>query len=371
MTFALTEDQTLLKDTADSFFADKAPVMAFRALRDSAGTSDPALWGEIGAMGFAGALIGEEFDGTAMGFRSLALVLEAQARTLGASALFQTGWVAAPAVGMLGTAEQKAHWLPKIANGQVTFALAWDEGPHHKASGHSARFDNGTVTGTKRFVPDGGMADQLLVAVSTNDGGVGLAMVSGDAVGVSRTPLHGVDSRDLADIEFASAPAQLLGGAAVSQSHLDGLLDIARAGVCAEMLGLASACFTMTHDYLQTRTQFGQLIGSFQALQHRAAAMLVEMELSRSCVVAALDAVDKAAVGQLDSAKLAEAVSLAKARAGDTLHLVTNETLQFHGGIGMTDAHDSGLYIKRARVLEALYGSSAFHRDRWAALNGY
>lgn len=371
MTFALTDDQTLLKDAADGFFADKSPVSAFRALRDAAATADPAFWGEIGEMGFAGALIDEANGGTAMGHRALALVLEAQARTLAATALFQTGWVAASAIAAIGTEAQRAEWLPRIASGDTTFALACDEGPHHRPLTQSTRFADGSVSGAKRFVPDGAGSAQLLVAVTTADGAQGLALVAGDAKGVTRRTLHGVDSRDLADIEFDMAPAVLLGDGAAGQDRLDMLLDIARAGVCAEMLGLMQACFTMTHDYLQTRTQFGQLIGSFQSLQHRAAAMLVEMELTRSCVIAALDAVDQAVAGKLEPRKLAEAVSLAKARAGDTLHLVTNETLQFHGGIGMTDAHDSGLYIKRARVLEALYGSSAFHRDRWAALNGY
>jgi alkylation response protein AidB-like acyl-CoA dehydrogenase len=370
MTFSLNEDQTLLKDAADGFFADKAPVSAFRKLRDAKTTLDTELWEEVGAMGFAGALIGEDHGGTAMGYRALALVLEAQANGLGVSPLLQTGWIASQAIYMFGDADQVATYLPKIAAGETTFALAWDEGPHHKAGTPSARFENGTVTGTKRFVPDGSHADMFLVGVAC-EGGTGLALVDGSASGVARTALNGVDHRDLADVTFDKAPALLLGGKGRDQAHVDGLLDIARMGVVAEIMGLTKAAYEMTLDYLKTRTQFGQLIGSFQALQHRASAMLVEMELSRSCVVAAFDALEKASLGQLDGQKVAGAVSLAKARAGDTMHLVTNEMIQMHGGIGMTDAHDSGFYIKRARVLETQYGSSAFHRDRWAKLNGY
>jgi alkylation response protein AidB-like acyl-CoA dehydrogenase len=370
MTFALSEDQTLLKDAADGFFDDKAPVSAFRKLRDSATTSDPALWGEIGAMGFAGALIGEDHGGTAMGYRALALVLEAQAKGLGVSPLFQTGWCASQALYMFGDAAQIGEHMPRIAAGEAVYALAWEEGPHHKASVPSARFDNGIVTGTKRFVAEGSHADILLVAVAC-EGGTGIALVTGGAAGVTRTTLHGVDNRDFTDITFDAAPAILLGGKGRGQDHVDGLLDTVRMGVVAEMMGLTKAAYEMTLDYLKTRTQFGQLIGSFQALQHRASAMLVEMELSRSCAVAAFDALEKAALGQLDCQKLAAAVSLAKARAGDTMHLVTNEMIQMHGGIGMTDAHDSGFYLKRARVLETLYGSSAFHRDRWAKLHDY
>jgi alkylation response protein AidB-like acyl-CoA dehydrogenase len=370
MTFSLTEDQTLLKDAADGFFTDKAPVSSFRKLRNAKATLDPELWEEVGAMGFAGALIGEDHGGTAMGYRALALVLEAQAQGLGVSPLLQTGWIASQAIYMFGDADQVANYLPKIAAGETTFALAWEEGPHHKAGSPCARFESGTVTGKKRFVPDGSHADVLLVAVAC-EGGTGLALVDGKAAGITRTVLSGVDHRDLADIAFDKAPALLLGGIGRDQAHVDGLLDIARMGVVAEMMGLTKAAYEMTLDYLKTRTQFGQLIGSFQALQHRASAMLVEMELSRSCVVAAFDALDKASKGQVDSKKVAGAVSLAKARAGDTMHLVTNEMIQMHGGIGMTDAHDSGFYIKRARVLETQYGSSAFHRDRWAILNGY
>jgi alkylation response protein AidB-like acyl-CoA dehydrogenase len=192
-------------------------------------------------------------------------------------------------------------------------------------------------------------------------------LVASDAPGVTRHALAGVDARDLADVTFdqvAVSDGTYLGGKPLDDATLDLVLDYGRIGLCCEMMGLIGATFDMTHDYLKTRTQFGQLIGSFQALQHRAAAMLVEIELTRSCVVAAIDAIDR-------GKGVGEAVSLAKARAGDTLQLVTNETIQMHGGIGMTDAHDSGFYLKRARVLETVYGSSGFHRDRWAKLNAY
>ena len=370
MTFALTEDQALLKETADGFFADKAPVTLLRRLRDAGATSDPALWSEVGALGFCGGLVPEEHGGTAMGFRATALALEAEARTLGASPLFQTGWIAAAALTQAGTREQKARFLPKIAAGEIRFALAVDESAHHRPGAVQARCEMGRLSGLKRFVVDGAGADWLLVLAHVG-GGTGFALVDATAEGVTRTPLAVVDSTDRADIRFENVAAEMLGGGALRPAVIEGILDVARAGVAAQMLGLMDACFRMTVDYLQTRTQFGQLIGSFQALQHRASNMLVEMELTRSCVVAALAALDRAAVGELDGTRLAEAVSLAKARAADTLQLVTNETIQMHGGIGMTDAHDSGLYLKRARVLEALYGSAGWHRDRWARLNGY
>lgn len=371
MTFALNEDQTLLKEAAFGFYGDKAPVSAFRKLRDAGQTQDPDLCEEIGAMGFLGALIGEEHGGTAMGYRALALVLEAEAVGLAPSPLLQTGWIASQAIYMFGDKDTQATYLPKIAAGELTCTLAWEEGPHHQTTAFKTRFNDGKVSGTKRFVPDGNLGDLFLVAVSLEDGTNALALVEGTSSQVTRTPLSSVDAHDLAHVSFENAPAILLGGKGQTQSAIDGFLDTARMGVCAQMLGLTKAAYEMTLDYLKTRTQFGQVIGSFQALQHRASAMLVEIELSRSCVVAGFDALQKASDGQLKPEKLAAAVSLAKARAGDTMHLVTNEMIQMHGGIGMTDAHDAGFYLKRARVLEAQYGSSAFHRDRWASLNGY
>jgi alkylation response protein AidB-like acyl-CoA dehydrogenase len=374
MSFSLNEDQTLLKDAADGFFADNAPVTAWRKLRDAKETYDPALWQEIGAMGFAGAMIGEDHGGSAMGLRAMSLVLEAQASTMGASPLLQTGLVCANAIMLLGDASQKDYCLPKIATGEVSCAFAIDEGAHHRPD-HiqttATKTEGGwLVTGSKAFVPDGTGADWLFVVAKLEDGlgdALGVFVIDRQAKGVTRTPRASVDGRDFADIAFDAtfvADFMLLNQGPVDAAALEKLLDMARLGICAEMLGLTKAAFDMTLDYLKTRTQFGQVIGGFQALQHRAAAMLVEMELTRSCV---LDAIVQVEAGK----SVPEAVSLAKARAGDTMHLVTNEMIQMHGGIGMTDAHDSGFYIKRARVLETLYGSAAFHRDRWAKLHDY
>ncbi|GIU66749.1 acyl-CoA dehydrogenase family protein [Candidatus Phycosocius spiralis] len=374
MTLSLTEDQALLKDVADGFFADKAPVNAMRAMRDSQSTFEPALWAEIGAMGFAGALIDEAYGGSGMGMRAMGLALEAQARTLGTSPLFQTGLIGAIAFDFFATPDQKAQYLHLIGSGQLRLALAFDEGAHHAPSQIATRAvktaSGWQIEGKKRFVQGGNHADLLLVCARIDEGSaqdLALFLVDPKAKGVAVTPRESVDSRDWADISFTVAEvmdAACLGGGVLDPAKLDLMLDYCRLGICCEMLGLISACFDMTHEYLKTRTQFGQLIGSFQALQHRAAAMLVEIELTKSCVVGAFEALETGKdVGQ--------AVSLAKARTGETLQLVSNETIQLHGGIGMTDAHDSGLYIKRARVLEAQFGSSAFHRDRWAKLEGY
>lgn len=365
MGFALDEDLGLLRDTAEGFFAEKAPLSAWRALRDAGGGMDESLASETAALGFAGTLVGEDYGGSGLGFRAMGLILEAQGRTLAATPLLQTGLIGAGALALFGTDEQKALWGPGLADGSIRIALACDTGPRHAGAVTvgTVSADGRTVTGAARFVPDAGGATHLL-APARRDGEVVLALAPRAAPGVTLAPLVMADHRDWADVTLAGADIADGGVLACGPDGLERLLDVARAGVAAEMLGLMSAAFAMTHDYLQTRTQFGQLIGSFQGLQHRAAQMLVEMELTRSCVLHALIRLDEGADAR-------EAVSLAKARAGDTLHLVTNETIQMHGGIGMTDAHDSGFFLKRARLLETLYGSAAWHRDRYARLAGY
>ncbi len=376
MSLALTEDQQLLKDSARGFFADKAGVANLRANREARRPYDEALWSEIVAMGFPGALIPEAHGGSEMGFRAMGVVLEAAGRTLAASPLLQTGLVGASAFLIAGEPAERDAYLARIAAGDITVALAVDEAAHHdpvKIALAARRTGSGwSLSGTKRFVADGGTADLLIVAARTagqpgDAHGLTLFYVDAHAPGVTRRPLAAVDSRGYADIHFDAVAvdgSQILGIVDEGMAPLERLLDVSRIGVAAEMLGAIDSAFEMTMDYLKTRTQFGQLIGSFQALQHRAAKMLVEIELTRSCIVAALDALDNGAND------IREWASLAKARAADTLHLVSNETVQMHGGIGMTDQHDAGLYLKRARVQEALYGSAGFHRDRYARLMG-
>jgi alkylation response protein AidB-like acyl-CoA dehydrogenase len=241
-------------------------------------------------------------------------------------------------------------------------ALAIDEGPHHNPEKVETTFKDGKITGKKVFVLEGMAAGIIIVSGKNAKGELGLYLVRGDDKGVKRQRLSLADSRGAANIEFAGAAAEPLSGGAAT---LEKVLDRVRAGLAAEMLGSATQAFETTLDYLKTRVQFGQVIGSFQALQHRAAKMFTDLELSRSTVEAALAAIDS------DSPDVPELVSLAKAKMGDTYHLVSNEMVQMHGGIGMTDAHDAGFYLKRARAAEAAFGNQAFHRDRYARINGY
>jgi alkylation response protein AidB-like acyl-CoA dehydrogenase len=369
MAFVLSEEQQMLRDSALAFAAEKLPVSQLRSLRSKGEAFDKAAWKEMAELGFAGVLIPEEFGGSGFGYVGLGQVLEAQGRTIASSPLLSTALIGASALLLAGSEKQKSEYLPKIASGDLIVALAVDEGPHHDPS-HLAltakKSGNGySLSGDKRYVVNGGEADLLIVAART-DKGLTLFLVPGNAKGVTRTTLKTLDAHSAANIAFANTEADaVLGSLDEGAGVLDSILDRARIGLAAEMLGASEAAFEMTSGYLKVRKQFGQLIGSFQALQHRAAIMFTELELTRSCVAAALEALDR------NANNISELASLAKARAGETLHLVSNETVQMHGGIGMTDAHDSGLYMKRARVLEALYGSEAFHRDRYARIGGY
>lgn len=354
----LTEEQTMLRDMAREWADNESPVTAFRKMRDAAPAEmfDTEAWKAQAEMGWAGILVPEAHGGVEMGFVSLGSVIEQLGRNLAATPLAATA--AATAAIMLGGSEaQKAAWLPRIASGEVIATLAVDEGPRFNPVG-STFIGNGKITGTKEFVAEGDSAG--LFVVSATDG---LYLVSGDDAGVKRSARHMADSRSHAQVVFDGAAAEKLadGGADL----LGKVTDRAAAATAAEMLGMAEAAFAQTNDYLKTRVQFGQVLASFQALQHRMAKMFTELELMRSAVEGAFEAIDA------DRPDVPQAVSLAKAIAGDTLNLVSREMVQLHGGIGMTDEHDAGFYLKRARVLETMWGNASWHRERFARLGGY
>jgi alkylation response protein AidB-like acyl-CoA dehydrogenase len=375
----LTEEQSMLRDAARTWTQEKSPVSAFRKMRDSGQplNYDPAAFAEMAEMGWTGVIIPEEYGGSDFGYLSLGLVLEETGRTLTASPLLSTALAAASALILGGSAAQKEAWLPKIAAGETVGTLAIEEGPHHapeKVALAATKSGGGySLSGKKTFVLEGMAAGVFIVSARTSGksgdkDGVTLFLVAADAKGVSRKALKLADSRGAAIVEFANVEVgadAVLGEVDKGYALLEKVLDRARAGLSAEMLGSAIQAFETTLDYLKTRVQFGQVIGSFQALQHRAAKMFTDLELARSCVEAALAAIDN------DSPDVPELVSLAKAKVGDTLHLVSNEMVQMHGGIGMTDAHDAGFYLKRARAAEATFGGQAYHRDRYARINGY
>ncbi|MBA3812020.1 MAG: acyl-CoA dehydrogenase family protein [Caulobacteraceae bacterium] len=375
----LTEEQSLLRDAARTWTQEKSSVSAFRNMRDAALPLgyDPATFAEMAAMGWCGVIIPEEYGGSGFGYLGLGLILEETGRTLTASPLLATALAAASALVLGGSEAQKRRWLPGIATGDLVATLAVDEGAHHaprKVALAAGRNGEGwRLDGAKAFVLEGMAAEVFVVSARTSgqsgdEGGITLFLVAADAQGLIRQSLKLADSRGAANLAFEGVevgPDAMLGEVDAGWPLLDQILDRARAGLAAEMLGTAVQAFETTLDYLKVRVQFGQVIGAFQALQHRAAAMFTDLELARSCVEAALIAIDES------SPDTAELVSLAKAKMGETLHRVSNEMVQMHGGIGMTDAHDAGLYLKRARAAETAFGGQAFHRDRYARLQGY
>jgi alkylation response protein AidB-like acyl-CoA dehydrogenase len=287
--------------------------------------------------------------------------------------------VGASALRLAGSDAQQAAVLPGVVDGSIILSLAVDEGARHNpaqtACTATAQGDGFVLKGEKRFVLEGMSATHFIVPARTagapgEEAGLTLFLVAADATGLSRTGLSLVDSRGYADLTLdnvAVGADAVLGEVDGAFPVLDAILDRARAGLSAEMMGTAGQAFAMLVDFLKTREQFGRVIGSFQALGHRAAQMFTDQQLARSCAEAALASIDNDA----PASTVAEMASLAKARVGDHLHLVSRELIQMHGGIGMTDEYDAGFYLKRARALEATYGSQAFHRERYASLLGY
>ena len=353
----LNDEQVMLRDMAREWADNESPVTAFRKLRAAQRPEgfDPEAWRTIAEMGWAGVVIPEEFGGSAFGYLSLGLVLEQLGRNLAASPLASVT-AASTAIVLGKDAGAKAEWLPRLASGEVVATLAIDEGPVHRGvDGLATSVTDGKLSGTKMFVAEGDSATLFVVAAAD-----GLYLVTGKE-GVTRSHRHMADERSHADVRFENAPAIRLGGADLTAAAA----DRATAATCAEMLGMTEQAFAVTNDYLKTRVQFGAPLSTFQALQHRMARMFTELELMRSAVEGALEAVDSR------RSDLDQAVSLAKAIASDTLKLVSREMIQLHGGIGMTDEYDAGFYIKRAAVLEAMWGNAAWHRERFARLNGY
>ena len=382
MSLVLSEDQQLLKDSAKTFVDQNAPASVLRGLRDSKDAQgyDQNLWRQMLELGWAGMAIPEAYGGFEFGYGGLGVVLEESGRTLVSSPLIATVLLGASAINELGSDAQKSEFLPQVVSGELLLALAIDEKPHHRP----CRIDTSAVksgegyvlNGCKTFVLDGHIANKLIVVARTagaidDEAGLSVFLVDAAAEGVSINRSWMVDSRNSAMLSLNDVKVgadALLGAEGDAYSSLTRVLDIGRIGVAAEMLGSMQQAFEITLDYLKQREQFGVLIGSFQGLQHRAAEMYSEIELCKSAVRAALAALDDA---DKTDADIAEFASIAKAKLSEVATLVSNEAVQMHGGIGMTDEYDIGFYMKRARVAAAFLGDALFHRERYASLNGF
>ena len=381
MPMILNEEQNMLKDSAKDFCSNSAPIDQLRKLRDEENPDgfDRDTWKSMVELGWAGIPWPEEHGGLAFGYKGLGVVTEETGRTLTASPLFATVWTGGTVINIGGSDAQKSELLPLIAGGQLLLALALEESHRHNPYGvattASAKDDGFELTGEKTFVLDGNVADKLIVVARTSGNagerdGLTLFLVDREASGVTVTATKMADSRNAANISLKNVQvdaAAVIGEVDKGADVLDPTLDISRIGIAAEMLGSTQECFERTIQYLKEREQFGVPIGSFQALKHRAADMFCEVELSKSCVLEALTALDENRSAE-DIAKLA---SLTKAKVGETFNLVSREGIQMHGGIGMTDEFDIGFFIKRAAVTEQTFGDVNFHRNRYGELEGY
>jgi alkylation response protein AidB-like acyl-CoA dehydrogenase len=379
MALVLTEEQSMLRDSARGLISDKAPVSHLRQLRDSKDAKGFSrdLWRTFAEMGFSGLLVPEEFGGSGLGCVEAGIVMEEIGRTLMPSPFLSTAVLAASAVSRGGSASQKSEYLPRISDGSLLAALAIDEGAKHRPlhTGMAAmRAGNGfRLAGEKAFVVDGHTADLLIVAARSAGAagerdGLTLFLVDPKAKGITIERTAMVDSHNAARIVFDNAEVtadNVLGEVDQGYQLLEGVLNIGRGAVASEMVGLSEEVFGRTVGYLKERKQFGRLIGEFQALQHRAAQLYIEIEITRAAVLKALQALD----GNFESA--AAVVAVAKARAGTTATLAVQEGVQMHGGMGMTDQFDIGFFMKRARVCQELFGDSNFHADQLAAMKGY
>lgn len=372
----LSDEQKLLSDAAAAWAQERSPISAWRRLRNADGGYDRAAFADMAAMGWAGIITPEEYGGADFGLLSIGLLLEQLGRTLTASPLVVSSLAAVTGLKRFGTLPQKQRWLPAIASGEAVVAIACDEAPRHDPRGirlEARETAEGYVlTGEKRPVLHGMAANAAIVAARTssapgNRDGLTLFVVRADAENLRRVELHEVERRGAAVFTFDNVSvgkADILGEADRGAEALEDILDAAAVGTAAEMLGGAHQAFEITLAYLKTRAQFGRLIGEFQALQHRAAAIYGELVLTRSALEAALMALDE------NAADRRELVSLAKALAGDTFRQTAREMVQMHGGIGMTEEHDAGLFLKRACAADLSFGASAYHRERYAALVG-
>ena len=379
MTLAFNEEQRTLKDTARDFAKNQSPIESFRQLRNGATPEgfSADIWQAMIELGWTGMIFPETYGGFDFGCMGLAGCMEELGHTLVASPLLSSAVLSGSTILHAGTEEQKLSLLPQIVSGEKRVALACDEGFHHQPAAITTTAvhegDTFLLNGKKMRVIDGLAADLFIVTARTagkpgDTQGISLFLLDASTPGISIEKTSLVDSRNYAHLSFNNTciPAShLLGELHNGFTALDKALDIGRICLSAEMFGGMQEIFERTVQYLKERKQFGVLIGTFQALQHRTAHMYTEIEMCKSILMLALDALEK------NASDAPQLVSAAKAKISDTYELVSNEATQMHGGIGVTDELDIGLFLKRARVSAELLGSARFHYSRYATLENF
>ena len=363
----LNDEQTMLSKTAHEFIRERAPAARIRSFRDSkdeVGFSRQ-LWSEMAELGWLGLQIPEEYDGLGLGFFDLCVVLEESGRELMPEPFISTLLLGTQALLVGGSEEQKKALLPGVAAGEVLLALGYEEGGSPVAA--KATREGFELSGEKLQVLDGHVADRIIVSANTAAGQT-LFLLDPLSEGVTVARQHRIDGLGSAIVRMQSVAvprAAVVGEIDGGAPLLAAVLERASAGVAAQMLGASEQAFEDTIEYIKEREQFGVPIGSFQALQHRAVSVFTEIALTRSAVLAAARAIDDSPD---DVSRL---TSLAKAMASETFLHAAKEGIQMHGGIGVTDEHDIGFYMKRAHAAYMTFGEPSHHRQRWAELHGY
>ncbi|MDE3085512.1 MAG: acyl-CoA/acyl-ACP dehydrogenase [Acidobacteriota bacterium] len=363
MNFAFSEEQEELRRAVRRFLEDKSPMTEVRRLMETTEGYDAAVWEQMAnQLGLQAMTIPEEYGGAGFGYVELTVVLEEMGAALLCAPYFSTVALAANCLLSSGDESAKKDLLPGIAGGETVATLAftedsgrWDlEGITMEASRQG---DGWVLNGQKMFVLDGHTAQLVLVAARTG-AGVSLFAVEGGAAGLTRTPLATMDqTRKQARIEFASTPARLVGEEGAAGPVLSRTLDLAAVALAAEQVGGAQRCLDMSVEYAKTRIQFGRPIGSFQAIKHKCADMLLEVESGKSAAYYAGWAAAE------DSDELPVVASLAKSYCSEAYFHAAAENIQIHGGIGFTWEHDAHLYFKRAKSSELLLGDPTYHRE--------
>lgn len=379
MSLRYSDEQRLLADSARDFLAARSPVSAQRRLRDEAVQAgfDAQLWRDAVELGWSAIPFPEDFGGLDFGCKGLGPIFESMGRNLSATPLLSSVVLGGSLLHLAGNSTQQKQWLQAVIGGDRRLALAVDERSRHEPS-HIAleakvQGQGYRLHGDKYWVVDGLGADAYVVAARTSGQpgetrGISLFLVPANTPGLTVSALSLIDSRNCARLQLEGVQLgndALLGELDEGWTALETALDRGRACLAAELLGMAEQLFETILEYLKTRVQFDTAIGTFQVLQHRAAQMYIDLALSRSALMAALATLDDAS---LDVGARARLVSLAKWKAGDTAIKVANEAVQMHGGIGVTDELDVGLYLKRVRVAQSCLGDRDFHCERYAAL---
>ena len=374
MSLVINEEQNMLKSSAKELLDLKSPISLMRELRDNNYNQfDPNLWKEMVEMGWTALTIPEEYNGLNFGYVGLGQVIEEMGRKLTVSPMISTVLISTTIVGLSKNEVLKSKLFDEIMSGKKLCTLAHEESTHHNPKIDLSIISNDNekfiLNGKKRFVIDGTISDYLIVSAnSESNGSLELVIIDSKSKGITFNNKVHMDSKIYSDISFNNvefSKDNFLSTENDGKKILKKALDIACVGLAAEMLGNIQQAFDMTIQYLKEREQFGVKIGSFQALQHRSAIMFGEIELCKSIVLKALQAIDSG------DKNLPELASLAKSKLGLTSKLVTNEAVQMHGGIGVTDDADIGFFLKRVRVSQRIFGDSNYHLDRVAKFNSY